>query len=93
MVLNIWIWHARSRSNETYTFEMVSCTQARSEQDPLDPNLQFSEVTHVTVKRDWLFAMVLHEALQVVHQVEPNARQMMNDVDTDALQVLSIPNT
>src|SRR5437868_4585038 len=92
MELQVGIFDAGAGADEAAGFEMVGGAEAALEEQPLSTDQRLGEKAHLAIEGDRLPAGDLHENFEMIVQVLPHPRQMVEGRDADLLQMLCRPD-
>ena len=91
--LYIGVSHAGVAPHEAAGLQVGGGSGARPVEEPLDPHLDHPQAFLFTVESDGLRAALDDIELQVVLQVLTDSREVVEGLDTDTSQVISVPHT
>src|SRR5690242_16374285 len=90
VIFDIGIFDAGTRANEAAALEMIGGAEARLEQQPFDADEPLGKEIETRQQRDRLERFHLEIDFEMVLQILPNARQIVNRLDADRFEMSGI---
>ena len=78
VILQVGIFDAGAGADEAAAFEMIGGAESGLEQQPFKPDHALGDQIHLAVERDRLRAGHLKKYFQMVMEILPDARQIMD---------------